>query len=356
MLQEIDLPDGWRWMRLCVATRRIQETGKPEAEPLSVFLNAGVIPRESRSDNHNNLGEDLGKYQYVRVGDVVFNKLRTWQGGLGVSPRDGIVSPAYYVCRPNSGWSPRYLNYLLLSRPYLSELTRISKFMPPSQFDVPWDSLRLLPLLHPPLDEQQRIVDFLDAKVDAIDRLLEANRRLVDLNNDRVDARVRTVIGRSKIASVDGSDLVPLKRLIVKLQRRATQDSIVSEFRDGQVVARDERRTHGFTESAKSDPYVQGVEVGDVVVHGLDGFAGSIGDSESSGICSPVYHVCLPRDSGDAAFYGRLLRILALDGYLSLFGGSARERAIDFRNWERFGSKQSGPRVSWGGSVLLAGV
>jgi type I restriction enzyme S subunit len=79
------------------------------------------------------------------------------------------------------------------------------------------------------------------------------------------------------------------------------------------------------------------VETGDIVIHGLDGFAGAIGDSEASGNCSPVYHVCLPIDGGNSTFYGRLLKLLALDDYLALYGASARERAVDFRNWKVFG-------------------
>jgi hypothetical protein len=80
----------------------------------------------------------------VRPGDVVFNKLRTWQGGLGVSRHLGVVSPAYYVCRPVPDIDSRYYHYLLRSAIYLAELTRLSKFMPPSQFDIAWDDLKTL--------------------------------------------------------------------------------------------------------------------------------------------------------------------------------------------------------------------
>lgn len=55
-------------------------------------------------------------------------------------------------------------------------------------------------------------------------------------------------------------------------------------------------------------------------------------------MCSPANHVCQPLHGGDPDFYGRMLRILALGGYLSLYGGSARERAVDFRNWGKFAS------------------
>jgi type I restriction enzyme S subunit len=79
------------------------------------------------------------------------------------------------------------------------------------------------------------------------------------------------------------------------------------------------------------------VRVGDVVVHGLDGFAGAIGTSEAEGNCSPVYHVLTPKGEGDVLYYGRMLRTLALKEYLTGFSFSTRERAFDFRNWDMFG-------------------
>jgi type I restriction enzyme S subunit len=97
------------------------------------------------------------------------------------------------------------------------------------------------------------------------------------------------------------------------------------------------RRAEGYTLSAATDPQGQYVHVNDVVVHGLDGFAGAIGTSEASGNCSPVYHVCVPVGDGDSRFLGRLLRLLALQGYLGNFATSTRERAVDFRNWDLFG-------------------
>jgi type I restriction enzyme S subunit len=160
---------GWTKLPLGRIAPRVKEIGQPELEPLSVFLDQGVVPRSSRSDNHNELGEDLAKYLVVRPGDIVFNKLRTWQGGLGVSKHLGIVSPAYYVCRPKSEVDGTYLHYLLRSAPYLQELTRISKWMPPSQFDISWDQLRLVDILLPDLSTQVNIAKELERQTEVIE-------------------------------------------------------------------------------------------------------------------------------------------------------------------------------------------
>lgn len=171
-LTEVSPPPSWTWRPLFAVAPRIKEVGQGAAQPLSVFLDVGVVPRSSREDNHNRLGGDLDAYLVVRPGDLVFNKLRTWQGGFGVSDHYGIVSPAYFVCRPQERVVPRFLHHLLRSRPYLAELTRLSKWQPPSQFDIPWDNLRRLEILLPPAAEQRRIADFLDAEAARADRLL----------------------------------------------------------------------------------------------------------------------------------------------------------------------------------------
>ena len=207
-----------------------------------------------------------------------------------------------------------------------------------NQIELNREGLAGAPVALPPLDEQRRIAEFLDGETARIDRLTNAQLRALDLLEERAESRIREVIGRSCLVMKGGEPVTQLRHVVQKLARPvAPTDEVITAFRDGQVTARSIRRSEGYTVSASSEPQGQGVEVGDIVIHGLDGFAGAIGDSEASGNCSPVYHVCLPVDGGNAAFYGRLLKLLARDDYLALYGVSARERAVDFRNWKVFG-------------------
>lgn len=209
VLTSIGTPVGWQVLRLAAVLERRKETGKSELRPLSVFIDVGVVPRASRSDNHNKLGADLGAYLVVCTGDIVFNKLRTWQGGIGRSAYEGIVSPAYFVCAPNhSVVDSRFLHYLLRSAPYLAEFTRVSKFMPPSQFDIGWDTLKNVSLLLPPLPTQTRIADVLDAETARIDDALaraESLRTLIDERTASVRERL--------LQEVPVAKLVPLRRV-----------------------------------------------------------------------------------------------------------------------------------------------
>jgi type I restriction enzyme S subunit len=111
-------------------------------------------------------------------------------------------------------------------------------------------------------------------------------------------------------------------------------DGVVTAFRDGQVTLRSNRRETGFTNAIKEIGY-QGVKKGDLVIHAMDAFAGAIGISDSDGKCSPVYSCCLPRKGINNLFFARMLRILALNGYIESLAKGIRERSTDFR-WSDF--------------------
>lgn len=122
--------------------------------------------------------------------------------------------------------------------------------------------------------------------------------------------------------------LAPLKRPIRE------DDEIVTCFRDGEVTLRRNRREDGFTVAEKEIGY-QGVEKGDLIVHGMDGFAGSIGVSDSRGKASPVLIVLNSTENKRFLMY--YLRSLALcDVFLSLSTG-IRERSCDLR-WNKLGN------------------
>jgi type I restriction enzyme S subunit len=188
--------------------KKISESGFPDLESLSVFLDAGVVPRSSREDNHNQLGESLEKYQRVLPNDLVFNKLRTWQGGFGISDFEGIVSPAYIITRPDKTLiEPKFLGYLLKSKPYLSELTRLSKWMPPTQFDISWESIRDLRLRIPSLEEQQRIAVYLETQTKVIDDISFKISMLISKNAESLQSQISHKFLNHKF------DLVPLRYL-----------------------------------------------------------------------------------------------------------------------------------------------
>ena len=109
-------------------------------------------------------------------------------------------------------------------------------------------------------------------------------------------------------------------------------DEVITCFRDGEVTLRSNRREDGFTLSLKEIGY-QGIEPDDLVIHGMDGFAGAIGISDSRGKGSPVLNVC---DSlfGCKKYYMYYLRSLAINNVFLALATGIRERSCDLR-WNK---------------------
>ncbi len=109
------------------------------------------------------------------------------------------------------------------------------------------------------------------------------------------------------------------------------EDEIVTAFRDGTVTLRRYRRVEGFTNSVQEVGY-QGVRKGDLVIHAMDAFAGAVGVSDSDGKSTPVYSVCVRRSPQvNTLYYARLVRHMALSGFISSLSKGIRERSTEFR-------------------------
>jgi type I restriction enzyme, S subunit len=170
--------------------------------------------------------EDTSNYRIVRKGDLVVNRLVARDGAYGVSTFDGIISPAYWVLKPCDDMDALWLEFVLKSAPYRTEIARLSKDMPPAQFDLPWDQFKGLRIPCPPILLQSRISDFLDRETKRIDDLVWAKRRQIKILNERwIALLVQELLGGVTPDSELGEgmwlkssdpewEIVPLRRLV----------------------------------------------------------------------------------------------------------------------------------------------
>lgn len=122
------------------------------------------------------------------------------------------------------------------------------------------------------------------------------------------------------------------KHILTLLQRAVfPTDGVITCFRDGEVTLRSNRREDGFTVSLKEIGY-QGIEPGDLVVHGMDGFAGSIGISDSRGKSSPVLVVL--DSSQDKKYLMYYLRSMAYNNVFLALSTGIRVRSCDLK-WNK---------------------
>ena len=176
-----EIPEGWEVSQLKYATRWKSEKGCPDAPVLSLYRDFGVVPKDSRDDNHNVTSLDTSNYKVVDIGDLVINKMKAWQGSMAVSDYRGIVSPAYHVCSITSNKvNKRYLHHLLRNPAYLPEYARLSTGMRIGQWDLGFDDFKNIPFLIPPLDEQAKIADYLDNGCASLNAMLSKTRSSIE--------------------------------------------------------------------------------------------------------------------------------------------------------------------------------
>ncbi|SCN47858.1 Type I restriction-modification system, specificity subunit S [methanotrophic endosymbiont of Bathymodiolus azoricus (Menez Gwen)] len=196
-----DIPEHWGVSAITNITSTISIKNHPKEELLSVYRDYGVIIKSMRDDNHNKAGANLSNYKLVEAGYLVINKMKAWQGSLGVSEFRGIVSPAYITCKTDKKIVERsYLHHLLRCRNYINEYNRLSYGVRVDQWDMRYDDFKYVPVLLPPKKEQKSIADYLDDKTAKIDTIVKTiNTQIEHLKELRKTLINDVVTGQIKV-------------------------------------------------------------------------------------------------------------------------------------------------------------
>ena len=175
------IPLHWKADKLKFHLRQRGIKNQIDKQVLSLYREYGIVPKDSRDDNHNVTSEDVSDYRYVRVGDFVVNKMKAWQGSVAVSNYEGIVSPAYFVYEFSDDLiNKRYFHYLMRNKTYATEFRRLSGGIREGQWDLPSEALNNTIILLPPFDEQQEIADYLDNKCAEIELIIADKKSQIE--------------------------------------------------------------------------------------------------------------------------------------------------------------------------------
>lgn len=174
------VPAHWAESRLKAHFRIQKRQGFDHLTVLSVYREYGVIEKSSRDDNINKTPEDLSKYQLVEPGDLVINKMKSWQGSLGVSAFSGITSPDYVVMTPCAEHHPQYMHHVLRAVPMPTVYHLISNGIRTDQWRMEPDRFLSLPVFLPPMDEQQEIALKVDGELARLRNVADAINASID--------------------------------------------------------------------------------------------------------------------------------------------------------------------------------
>jgi type I restriction enzyme S subunit len=189
-----EIPAHWRSTRVGRLFRQSKMLGFPDLTVLSVYREFGVIERASRDDNANRVPDDLSKYQLVEVGDLVINKMKAWQGSLGVSDFRGITSPDYVVFRPIHSEDTRFLHSMLRMPQLTTVYLSISNGIRINQWRIEPERFANVEVFLPSLEEQAAIVDHIARETAKIDAVRAATERTIALLKERRAALIAAAV------------------------------------------------------------------------------------------------------------------------------------------------------------------
>ncbi|MFA4846292.1 MAG: restriction endonuclease subunit S, partial [Patescibacteria group bacterium] len=177
----------------------VKDRNHPDEPLLSVTIAKGIIRQSdllANSSKKDSSNEDKTKYKLVQPRDIAYNKMRAWQGAVGVSNYRGIVSPAYIVVRPRGEQNTEYFHYLLRTPAFAKEAERWSYGITSDQWSLRAQDFKQIYCSLPPKEEQDCIVKFIAHKDRRISRFIHNKRRLIELLNEQKQAIIHRAVTR----------------------------------------------------------------------------------------------------------------------------------------------------------------
>lgn len=331
------VPAHWKQLSIRSITELSSERngGRSDLELLSVYREHGVIRKSSRDDNHNVESEDLSNYKFVDKGYLVLNKMKMWQGSLGVSKYRGIVSPAYIVCKLVGDLNYSYIHYLLRSPMFKTIYNRISYGVRVGQWDMRYDDFKNIKLYIPPREEQDQIVRYLDSSIAKINKFIRTRKKLVEVLKEQLEYYLYF---ENKSLSPNISywntsfprhwNMVKANRIFQEVNiKNCPEKELLAVTQDRGVVFKKECEQNYVSPSGDLSG-LKLVRNSDYVIS-LRSFQGGIEFSTIEGIVSPAYNIFCLRDQfkseGYAAYYKYLFKTKAFISILNTLVAGIRD-------------------------------
>ncbi len=175
------IPKHWQVLRNFAIFADRSDRGYPHLPPFSVTQREGVIPQAYTADQIVRSSSKKENGKRICKGDLVYNKMRMWQGAVGIAPAEGRVSTAYVVCQPIRDLIPAFFEYLYRTPLYMGQSFRFSYGGCKDQYCLYPKDFKNIYTIFPPKQEQAQIVNFLDHKTEQINELTRIKERQIEL-------------------------------------------------------------------------------------------------------------------------------------------------------------------------------
>lgn len=250
-------PKHWSVLPNRALFDEVKDRNLPGEEMLSVTIKQGVIRQKALLDGSSKKDSsnlDRSKYKLVRPGHIAYNKMRAWQGAIGVSDFKGIVSPAYVVVRSRDQSNlPRFFHHLFRTPQFAKEAERWSYGITSDMWSLRPEHFRLIFSPQPPPDEQAAIVKFLDWANGRIDRAIRAKRKVIALLNEQKQAIIHRAVTRGIDPNVE-----------LKPSEAPWVDKVPGHWKWVPIKGHLQRMDYGTSEVSKEDGLVRILTMGNI--------------------------------------------------------------------------------------------
>jgi type I restriction enzyme, S subunit len=188
------VPAHWEVRKIAWLFRERDQRGEPELPLLEVSINSGVVLREFSDERIESTAADFNTYKVARQGDVVFNKMRMWQGAVGVAPEDGLVSPDYVVAAPTGPMSSTYASLLFRTAAFSAECARHSHGIVWDRLRLYWEGFRDIQVPLPSDQEQIVIAQDLASEANKLDDLRSSTECTIALLKERRSSLIAAAV------------------------------------------------------------------------------------------------------------------------------------------------------------------
>jgi len=196
MISKETLPSHWDFLPIrSIFYESDKRNGNDNYELLSVTQNQGIIKQsvDSKKDTSN---EDKSKYKVVLKSSIAYNKMRMWQGAVGINElEDGIVSPAYVVINPiNKEINTKYYFYLFKSTYMISQFGKYSYGLVDDMNSLRYEHFRNIYIPIPPIKEQDKIVQKIDSNIQNINIFIKNKIDFIKLLKEQQEAIINKAV------------------------------------------------------------------------------------------------------------------------------------------------------------------
>lgn len=305
-----DIPSHWHLIKnknafLC----KKEIVGEKSSETQLLSLTTRGVRTKSPNAIGGKVPESFDTYQYVEKDDLIMCLFDLDCSAVfsGISPCNGMISPAYKILKCKSSIIPSFASY------WFSFVFIDRKFKPYAKnlrYTLTYDEFATLSILVPTLSEQQAISDFLDKKCAEIDAVIEQTKETIEeykaLKRSLITDTVTKGIRCNRLMKDSGNiwyGEIPASWNVSKLKYVFTikkdiagkEGYTVLSITQKGVVPKNISSNEG--QLAENYSNYQLVSIGDFAMNHMDLLTGWVDISKYEGVTSPDYRVFVLNDS-----------------------------------------------------------